>query len=93
MTTQYIDRLVVAWDGIYSIVSFWNDNWKLEIKVIMPSFLRALVVGLLLNLQVLAATDFSTASGISTWNGTEWSLTATTFIPGQYQSRSSLANG
>ncbi|KAG0652069.1 hypothetical protein D0Z07_1196 [Hyphodiscus hymeniophilus] len=51
-----------------------------------------LYLGLCLGLSS-AQTDFSTSSGISSWNDTEWSLTATKFIPGQYQSRSSLANG
>ncbi|TAQ88312.1 hypothetical protein B7494_g3361 [Chlorociboria aeruginascens] len=44
--------------------------------------------------RVIAETDFSvTTGGLSTWNQSEWSLTATTFIPGQYQARISLANG
>ncbi|TVY48570.1 Acid trehalase [Lachnellula cervina] len=41
-----------------------------------------------------AQTDFSVAgSGIYEWNQSEWSLTATKYSPGQYQSRLSLANG
>jgi hypothetical protein len=40
-----------------------------------------------------ALTDFSTSAGIVDWNNTEWSLAANTYIPGQYQSRLSLANG
>ncbi|QSZ36769.1 hypothetical protein DSL72_006652 [Monilinia vaccinii-corymbosi] len=44
-------------------------------------------------LGALAATDFSVAAGLSTWNQSDWSLTTTTYIPGQYQSRLSLANG
>ncbi|KUJ11837.1 glycoside hydrolase family 65 protein [Mollisia scopiformis] len=49
---------------------------------------------LLLDLGVQAATDFSvTTSGIYSWNQSDWSLTATKFIPGQFQSRMSLANG
>jgi hypothetical protein len=41
-----------------------------------------------------AATDFSvTTSKLSTWNQGDWSLTSQTYIPGQYQSRISLANG
>ncbi|PQE33019.1 Acid trehalase protein [Rutstroemia sp. NJR-2017a WRK4] len=47
----------------------------------------------LLPLRVLAATDFSVSAGLAAWNQTEWSLTTNTFIPGQYQSRLSLANG
>ncbi|KAM3075170.1 alpha,alpha-trehalase ath1 [Clarireedia jacksonii] len=47
----------------------------------------------LLPLRVLAATDFSVSAGLATWNQTDWSLTTNTFIPGQYQSRLSLANG
>lgn len=49
---------------------------------------------LLLALGVQAATDFSvTESGIYEWDQNDWSLTATKYIPGQYQSRMSLANG
>jgi hypothetical protein len=62
-------------------------------QLIMELVWKTLVVGVFLSVDALAQTDFSTSSGISTWNGTEWSLTATTFIPGQYQSRMSLANG
>lgn len=41
-----------------------------------------------------AALDFSATTGnISTWNQSDWSLTATKYIPGQFQSRMSLANG
>lgn len=41
-----------------------------------------------------AVTDFSvTTSKLSVWNQTDWSLTTKTYIPGQYQSRMSLANG
>lgn len=47
----------------------------------------------LLPLGVLAATDFSVTAGLSSWNQSDWSLTTTTYIPGQYQSRLSLANG
>jgi len=42
---------------------------------------------------VAADTDFSTTSGIVTWDQADWSLTANTYIPGQYQARVSLANG
>lgn len=42
----------------------------------------------------LAQTDFSvTNGGLSTWNQSEWSLTSTKLVPGQYQSRLSLSNG
>jgi hypothetical protein len=60
-----------------------------------PSLLTRAVVALLLLLRfpALAQTDFSTTSGLSTWNQSEWSLTATRFIPGQFQARASLANG
>jgi hypothetical protein len=47
----------------------------------------------LLSGHALAQTDFSTTSGISTWSQKDWSLTATKFIPGQFQSRVSLSNG
>ncbi|KAF7870317.1 hypothetical protein EAF04_004063 [Stromatinia cepivora] len=47
----------------------------------------------LFSLAVVAATDFSISAGLSTWNQDDWSLTTTTFIPGHYQSRLSLANG
>jgi hypothetical protein len=47
----------------------------------------------LLSVHVLAQTDFSTTSGISTWDQSDWSLTASQYIPGQYQARVSLANG
>jgi hypothetical protein len=47
----------------------------------------------LLILNVLAATDFSVSSGISSWNQSAWSLTTNELLTGQYQSRSSLANG
>ncbi|CCD44773.1 glycoside hydrolase family 65 protein [Botrytis cinerea T4] len=43
--------------------------------------------------SVSGATDFSVNAGLSTWNQSDWSLTTTTYIPGQYQSRLSLANG
>ncbi|PVH84540.1 carbohydrate-binding module family 32 protein [Cadophora sp. DSE1049] len=42
---------------------------------------------------VSAVTDFSPSSGISDWDQSDWSLTANTFIPGQFQSRLSLSNG
>lgn len=48
---------------------------------------------LLFPLSSFAATDFSVTAGLSTWNQSDWSLTTTTYIPGQYQSRLSLANG
>ena len=55
---------------------------------------RWLCAALLLSLRALADTDFSvTTAGLSTWNQSEWSLTATTYVPGQYQARVSLANG
>lgn len=47
----------------------------------------------LLQKTALAETDFSTTSGIVTWDQADWSLTANTYIPGQYQARVSLANG
>ncbi|KAF7908370.1 uncharacterized protein EAF01_004125 [Botrytis porri] len=47
----------------------------------------------LLPLSVSGTTDFSVNAGLSTWNQSDWSLTTTTYIPGQYQSRLSLANG
>ncbi|ESZ98511.1 glycoside hydrolase family 65 protein [Sclerotinia borealis F-4128] len=47
----------------------------------------------LFSLGVLSATDFSVSAGLSTWNQSDWSLTTTKYIPGQYQSRLSLANG
>ncbi|KAG9242852.1 glycoside hydrolase family 65 protein [Calycina marina] len=40
-----------------------------------------------------ADTDFSTTSGLVSWNQKNWSLTTNTYIPGQYQARVSLANG
>ncbi|KAH8602180.1 glycoside hydrolase family 65 protein [Bisporella sp. PMI_857] len=42
---------------------------------------------------VQASTDFSTTSGIADWDQSDWSLTANTYIPAQYQARVSLANG
>jgi hypothetical protein len=60
----------------------------------MYSFLRLLLAVLTLNFGVKAQTDFSvTTTSNYTWNQTEWSLTTTNFIPGQFQSRISLANG
>lgn len=60
----------------------------------MEKMVGTLFALLLLSLGVQAATDFSvTTSGIYSWNQSDWSLTATKFIPGQYQSRMSLANG
>lgn len=56
-------------------------------------FSAAIAAAAVLSCPALAQTDFSTTSGISTWNQQDWSLTATKFIPGQYQSRVSLANG
>jgi hypothetical protein len=44
--------------------------------------------------DALAQTDFSvTSADIYSWNQTEWSLTTKRFVPGQFQSRISLANG
>lgn len=47
----------------------------------------------MLPLSVFGTTDFSVNAGLSTWNQSDWSLTTTSYIPGQYQSRLSLANG
>jgi hypothetical protein len=53
-----------------------------------------LLPALMLALGAQAQTDFSvTTTSNYAWNQTEWSLTTTNFIPGQYQSRISLANG
>ncbi|CZR59855.1 probable ATH1 Acid trehalase, vacuolar [Phialocephala subalpina] len=60
----------------------------------MAPLTRLLSAIVLLGLGIQAATDFSvTGSGIYEWNQSDWSLTATKYIPGQYQSRMSLANG
>lgn len=53
----------------------------------------ALPLQLLVSTLALAQTDFSTTSGISSWDQSDWSLTASKYIPGQYQARVSLANG
>jgi len=37
--------------------------------------------------------DFSVGKGVEVWNQTEWSLSTKMYIPGQFQSRLSLANG
>ncbi|KAE8448089.1 hypothetical protein EG329_009854 [Mollisiaceae sp. DMI_Dod_QoI] len=56
--------------------------------------LLKLLFALLFVFTVQGATDFSvTTSGIYSWDQSDWSLTATKLIPGQYQSRMSLANG
>ena len=64
----------------------------------MPSsqvtWLLAITSVLLLKPKAAVAdTDFSTTSGIVKWDQADWSLTANTYIPGQYQARVSLANG
>lgn len=42
----------------------------------------------------LAQTDFDVlTSNLSVWDQDDWTLTATQYVPGQYQSRMSLANG
>lgn len=43
--------------------------------------------------QAVQAIDFSTNANISSWNQDDWTLTAHQYVPGQYQSRISLANG
>ena len=54
----------------------------------------AVVASLFLSRLVLAKTDFSVSTGnLSAWNQSDWSLTTNTYLPGQYQSRLSLANG
>lgn len=56
-------------------------------------FLRAVVL-VSCYAAVRAQTDFSvTTSGLSIWNQSSWSLTTEEYVPGQYQSRISLANG
>lgn len=54
-----------------------------------------LSVGLvLLLLRVVVAQDFSvTNNTLSTWNQSDWSLTALRYVPGHFQSRLALANG
>jgi hypothetical protein len=60
----------------------------------MATFTTLLLAVLALGLGAQAQTDFSvTTTSNYEWNQTEWSLTTTKFIPGQYQSRISLANG
>jgi hypothetical protein len=60
----------------------------------MPSMPSRLALAALLGSWLACAhTDFSPSSNISTWKQSEWSLTASKFIPGQYQARVSLANG
>lgn len=56
--------------------------------------MNSLLLALAVAAPALAQTDFSViTSGLSTWNQKEWSLTATKFVPGQFQSRISLSNG
>jgi hypothetical protein len=59
----------------------------------MKTFRETLALLFAAGSGVKALTDFSTTSGIVKWNNTEWSLTTNKYIPGQYQSRLSLANG
>jgi len=60
----------------------------------MESFKTFLLAALVLSLGIQAQTDFSvTTTSNYAWNHSEWSLSTTRFIPGQYQSRISLANG
>jgi hypothetical protein len=60
----------------------------------MDSISRLLLAALMLSFGAQAQTDFSvTTTSNYTWNQSEWSLATTNFIPGQFQSRISLANG
>lgn len=43
--------------------------------------------------QAVQAVDFSTTANLSSWNQNDWTLTAHKYVPGEYQSRISLANG
>jgi hypothetical protein len=46
------------------------------------------------SLLVAAQTDFAvTSADLYSWDQSDWSLTTKRFVPGQYQSRISLANG
>jgi len=72
--------------------AFLNNSagFVLSLFSLCESFGRQVLVVVV---EVRAATDFSTTANISTWDQSDWSLTVTTFIPGQYQARVSLSNG
>lgn len=56
--------------------------------------LAALLLSFTSSFRVNAQTDFAvTSPDIYSWNQSDWSLTTRRFVPGQYQSRISLANG
>ncbi|TQS32889.1 hypothetical protein Golomagni_06782, partial [Golovinomyces magnicellulatus] len=54
--------------------------------------MRLLTAAALLQ-AVQASIDFSTNANLSSWDQDNWTLTTHHYVPGQYQSRISLANG
>jgi hypothetical protein len=74
-------------------VNNYSDNEELNWRK-MARLPHLLAIVLTCVHHVSAATDFSVeTSNLSTWNQSDWSLTTNTYLPGQYQSRLSLANG
>jgi hypothetical protein len=94
MTDALADtRLETRWELRSS--SFNNFRpFNFTVSRTMGNFTTLLLAFLVLSFGAQAQTDFSvTTTSNYAWNQTEWSLTTTKFVPGQYQSRMSLANG
>jgi hypothetical protein len=83
-------------EALLSAASFFATESLYSCNNTLPKMepMRSCLLLLFLSAIAKAQTDFSVINQENyEWGQDDWSLTTTRFVPGQYQSRMSLANG